>query len=64
MTENHAEIEDIADRLEDLFHRQPLTLGSSCTHIATISLNQKTLFWDQSEKIWTIRMDMRLLAGK
>lgn len=60
----HVQIEDLADRLEDLFHRQPLTLANNCTHIATISTDQKTLFYDQQQKIWTIRLDFRILAGK
>ena len=60
----HVALEDIGDRLEDCFHRQPLSLGNNCTHIATISLNQKTLFYDQMQKIWSLRMDFRILAGK
>jgi hypothetical protein len=59
----HSTLEDLADRLENLYHRQSLTLGGGCTHIATISINQKTLFFDQALKIWTLRMDFRILAG-
>lgn len=59
----HADIEDIADQLEDLYHRSTLTLGNGCTHIVTISLNQNTTFYDEQQKIWGIRLDMRIIAG-
>jgi hypothetical protein len=60
----NVQLTDIQDRLEDVFHRQPLTLGSNCTCIAVISLNQRTQFYDQKNKIYTISNDMRILAGR
>lgn len=60
----HVQIEDIADRLEDLFHRSSLPTGNGVTHIATISIDQYTTFWDQQQKIWTLMMQFRILAGR
>jgi hypothetical protein len=60
---NHVQIEDIANRLEQLYHRQTLTLGDGVSHIETIALNQGTKFYDQSQKIWTIAIDFRIRAG-
>lgn len=61
----HSQLEDIADRLEDVFHRQSLTLSdATITHIATISINQNTTFYDQQNKIWSINQTFRILAGK
>jgi hypothetical protein len=63
---NHVQMEDIADRLETLYHRQSLIMpiGSNVSHIATISLNQRTMFYDQKIKVWTLNTDYRILAGK
>ena len=61
---NQVQLEDIADRLETIFHRSTLSTGNGVSHIATISLNQSTLFFDQGLKIWTIRIDFRIIAGK
>lgn len=60
----NVQITDIQDRLEDIYHRQQLTLGSNCTFIAMISLNQGTKFYDEKQKIWHISNDYRVLAGK
>jgi len=60
----HIDLEDIADRLEDVFHRQSLTLGNGCTHIATLSYNNHTTFYDEGQKIWGIHLQFRILAGK
>jgi hypothetical protein len=57
-------MEDICNRLEDVYHRQSLATGNSVTHIATISINQSTKFWDQQQKIWSIAMTFRILAGR
>jgi hypothetical protein len=60
----HVELEDIADRLEDLYHRQPLILGNNCTHIATISYNNNTTFYDDNVKVWGIHLQFRIIAGR
>jgi hypothetical protein len=62
----HVQLEDIADRLENLYHRQPLVMpvGSDVTHIGTISYNNATSFFDSDLKIWSIKLDLRILAGK
>ena len=60
----HVQLEDIANRLENLFHRTSLTLGNDCTHIASICINSGTRFWNENEKIWTIALDFRFLAGR
>jgi len=60
----HVDLEDMADRIEDLYHRQSLILGNNCTHIATIVTNSRTKFYDQGQKIWSISQDYRILAGK
>lgn len=56
--------EDIADRLEDAFHKVQLTFGDDCTHIVTLVQGARTRFWDQQQKIWTISQDYMILAGK
>jgi hypothetical protein len=62
---NHVEIETIADTLEDLFHRQSLpTLTYGVNHIATISIDSRTLFYDQKQKIWSVQQYYRILVGK
>ena len=60
----HVQAEDIADRIEDLYHRQSLTMSNSVSHIGTIVTNSRTKFWDQSQKIWHISQDYRILAGR
>lgn len=60
----HAELETIADELEDLYHRSSLTTGNGVSHIATISYNNNTTFWDEKQKIWGIHLQFRILAGK
>jgi len=60
----YTQIVDIQNRLENLFHRQSLTLGNDCTCIAVISLNQGTKFWDERLKIWHISNDFRIIAGR
>ena len=60
----YSNAEDIMDRLEEAFHRVPLTLYNDCTHIATICTNARTKFWDENQKIWHISADFRILAGK
>jgi len=57
-------LEDYANRLEDAFHRVPLTFANDVTHIGTIVINGRTKFWDAQQKIWTINQDYRILAGK
>lgn len=60
----HVQMEDICDRLEDAFHRQALVTGNGVTHIATITTNSRTKFWDEKQKIWHISQDYRILAGR
>jgi len=60
----HAQIETIADVLEDLYHRSSLATGNGVTHIATISYNNNTTFYDEKNKIWGIHLQFRILAGK
>ena len=60
---NDVALHSIASDIEDLYHRQSLTLGASCTHIATISLNVRQSFYDQQNKIWGIHLTLRILAG-
>jgi len=60
----HVQLEDIADRLEDLYHRTSLPTSNSVTHIATISVNQQTIFFDEGQKIWSIPCDYRIIAGR
>jgi len=60
----HVQAEDIMDRIEDVYHRVPLILGNNCTHIATFSVDGTTKFYDQKEKIWHLRQDMMILAGR
>jgi len=60
----HQDLEDIVDKLEDLYHRQTLPTANNVTHIATISVDQKTTFWDALLKIWSIYMSFRILAGR
>lgn len=57
-------LEDYANRLEDAFHRVPLTFSNDVTHIATIVTNSRTKFYDQQQKVYTINQDYRFLAGK
>lgn len=59
----NVQITDIASRLEDVYHRQSMILPNGVTFIAGISLNQRTLFFDQNLKIWSLRTDFRFLAG-
>jgi hypothetical protein len=62
---NHVAIETIADTLEDLFHRQSLpTLTYGVNHIATISIDSRTLFYDKQQKIWQVQQYYRILVGK
>ena len=60
---NHVVVESFADQLETLYHRQLLTTGNSVTHIATISIQQRTMFYDQAQKVWSIHTHYRILAG-
>jgi hypothetical protein len=56
-------IESIANQIENLYHRQSLTLGNNCTHIATFSLDNHTSFFDEQQKIWGIHVQFRIIAG-
>jgi len=60
----HDDLEDIADQIEDTYHKVSLTLGNNCTHIATLVIDGRTIFGNESQKIWTIHQQYRILAGK
>jgi hypothetical protein len=60
----HSDLEDITDRLEDLYHRKSLPTGNGVTHIATISYNNNTTFFDEGVKVWGIHLDMRIIVGR
>lgn len=60
----HVQIEDIADRLETIFHRTSLTLDAGYTHICTYTTDSSTKFWDEGQKVWHIRQDYLIMAGK
>ena len=59
----HAELETIAATLEDLYHRTTLPTANGVTHIATISYNNNTAFYDEKQKIWSIHLQFRILVG-
>jgi len=58
------DMEDIADRLETLYHRKSLPTANGVTHIATFSINQRTSFFDENIKVWGLHLTFRILAGK
>lgn len=58
------QMEDIADRLETLYHRSTLPTGSGVTHIATFSVNQQQKFFDQNIKVWSIIIQFRIIVGR
>jgi hypothetical protein len=60
----YAQAEDIADRIEDTYHKHSLTLGSSCTNIGTLVTGAGTRFYDENQKIWTIAQDYKFFIGK
>ena len=60
----HTNLEDLADRIEDAFHKVHLTLGSNCTHIATLVKDSRTSFYNQQQKIWSVQQKYRIWAGK
>lgn len=60
----HAQMEDIADRLEDLFQKVKLTLSAGCTHIGTLAVDDSTTFFDQQQKVWQYSQSFRFWAGK
>ncbi len=60
----NATIEDIADRIEDTYHKTQLVLGDGCTNIGTLILGARTKFWDQDQKIWGIHQDFKFMCGK
>ena len=61
---NYTQMMDICDRLEDLYHKQSLTLGNNCTHIVTLVKDARTKFYDQNQKIWSIHQKYTIWAGK
>ena len=60
----HVQLEDICDRIEDLYHRQSLPTANGVSHLATFSVDQRTAFFDESLKIWSIYMQFRIIAGR
>jgi hypothetical protein len=59
----HVQMEDIADRLEDVYHRQTLITGNGVSFIAMFTTGSQTRFFDEGLKIWTVSLDFRVLAG-
>ena len=59
----HVQMEDIADRLEDVYHRQTLITGNGVSFIAMFTTGSHTLYYNEGLKIWTIEQDYRCLAG-
>jgi len=60
----HSELENYADQIEDGFHKVHLILGGNVTHIATLTTDSRTSFYDQGLKVWQINQKYRIMAGK
>lgn len=60
----HSTIENIADQLEDLFHKTQLTLAASVTNFGTLVTDSRTTFFNQSNKVWQISQNYQFWAGK
>lgn len=60
----YSSMEDLADRLEDLFNKQKITLANSCTNFGILTVNSRTKFFDQNQKIWGLHQDYSFWVGR
>ena len=60
----NVEMEDIADKLEDLYNKQKIALANDCTNFGTLLTGSRTKFDNQQQKIWSISQDYNFFVGK